>query len=225
MIKSVAIATLVALTMATSASAAIVESFDDGSWGTGWSNTGAGSVTTSSAHDGAYGVSLNESAWTYNTTIIFTPGQTLSAWFRPTSSSNGRFYLGFGANELGADSFVAATNTQDIRFQNNPSFDFEELNIEPQQWSTDWYLLSVTWNSDGSAKGSLFASDGTTLLNSVSQSGLNRSATGIALRGFGGFDVDTVSVTAVPESSTLALFVAGLAVAVGASQHRRRQSN
>lgn len=221
MISIRAISALAGLILATNASATVVESFDSGSWGAGWSATQAGTVTTTAAHDGSHGVSLDESIWTYNTSITFTPGNTLSAWFRPKQSSSGRFYLGFGADSTGTSSFVAATNTEDIRFQDNPNFGFDELNTSSQTWSNDWYLLSVTWNSDGTAKGSLFASDGTTLLNSLSQSGLNRSASGIALRGFGGFDVDTVSVTAVPESSTIALFLAGLVVAVGAHRHRR----
>lgn len=207
------------------AQASVVESFESGTWGPGWAGDrdAAGSVSTAAAHDGDYGVNLTGSAWTYNTSIAFTQGQTLSVWFR-SNSGVGRFYLGFGADETGADSFVAATNTGDIRFQHNRLFDFEELNTSPQTWANHWYLASVTWNTDGTALGQLFDADGTTLLNSVTQSGLTRTGKGIALRGFDSFSVDTLSISAVPEPSSIALVMTGLAVAAGASMARRKRS-
>lgn len=204
------------------ANAAVVESFESGSWGPNWSSTAAGVVTASSAHDGQYGVALNGSSWTFNTGITFTPGNELSAWVRPTSGSSGRFYLGFGADASGASSLVAATNTGDIRFQDNPNFSYTELNTSSQTWSSQWYKVSVIWNTDGSAIGRLYGSDGSTLLNTVNQTGLTRSATGIALRGFGSFDVDTIAVSAVPEPETYAMLLAGLGI-IGASMRRRKK--
>lgn len=223
-VSRAALAAFALISTLTSAQANVVESFESGNWGSSWNGGAtAGTVATTAAHDGNFGVELEGSAWAYNTSIAFTQGQTLSVWLRP-SGNWGRFYLGFGTDASGTDSFVSATNTSDIRFQHNPFFDFEELNTSPQTWNNHWYLATVTWNTDGTALGQLFDADGTTLLNSVSQSGLTRTGTGVALRGFGGFSVDTLSVTSVPEPSSIALLLTGLAVAASASVARRQRS-
>jgi hypothetical protein len=216
---------LTALVSLSSAHATVVESFDSGTWGADWSKTSeAGTISTAAAHDGAYGVELNGSTWTYNPSVHFEPGQTLSAWFRPTDShSSGRFYLGFGSDPFGSDSFVAAVNTRELMFQDNTVYDYAQLNGALQTWTPDWYRLSVTWHTDGTAVGKLFAADGVTLLNSVTQSGLTRTGRGIALRGFDGFHVDTLSVSTVPEASTPIMMLIGLA-GLGATVAIRRRN-
>lgn len=208
--------------MTVQAQANVVESFDSGVWGAGWSNSSAGTVNAGAAHDGAYGVTLDSATWTYNSSIVFDAGSTLSAWVRPTAGSYGRAYFGFGADAGGANSFVTATNTSDIKFQDNSGYSFVDLTLSPQTFANSWYRISVTRSADGtSAVGSLFGSDGTTLLNSVTQTGINRTATGVALRGFGGFDVDTLSVTAVPEPETYAMMLVGLGLIGGMARRRK----
>lgn len=212
------------------ASAVVIESFDGGSWGAGWSNNAAGAVNAGAAHDGAFGVTLDGGVWTYNTDFQFGEGSKLSAWVKPTAGSNGRVYLGFGADANGAQSFVGATNTGDIRFQDNPGYGFIELNTSSFQWTVDsWYLMEVDWLSGGLAIGNLYAADGSTLLASVTQDNLPRTCGGVALRGFNGWDLDTVSVnplgcggTPVPEPGSLALIALGL-VGVGFRFGQRRK--
>ncbi|MEI6333818.1 MAG: hypothetical protein WCS87_04620 [Methylococcaceae bacterium] len=73
----------------------------------GWSSpigTDAGAYGINAAPDGSYGIALSDGVWSYNTSIQFLPGDTLSAWINPgpsaTSSNNaqgGRIYLGFDA--------------------------------------------------------------------------------------------------------------------------------
>lgn len=223
-VSRAALAAFALISTLNTAQANVIESFESGSWSAGWNGAAtAGTVSTNAAHDGNFGVEMEGSTWAYNTSIAFTQGQTLSMWIRPSGNSSGRVYLGFGTDASGTDSFVAATNTGDIRFQHNSAFDFEELNTSTQAWGNHWYLATVTWNTNGTALGQLFDADGTTLLNSVTQSGLTRTGTGIALRGFGGFSVDTLSVSSVPEPSSLAMLLAGVAIAGTASVARRQR--
>jgi hypothetical protein len=199
------------------ASAAVVESFDSGSLSAGWIGD-AGFVSAAAAHDGAYGYVLDNSTWMYNTSVATNEGSKLDAWIRPHVASvggpyapdTGRLYLGFGAGATGTQSLVAATNTGDMRFQDNPGYEFVQLNASAQSWKNQWYRLEVDWRSDGAAVGNLYDADGTTLLNQVTQSGFSRHDGGVALRGFGGFDIDTVSVSPVPEPATYAMMLAGL---------------
>jgi len=117
---------------------------------------------------------------------------TLSIWARP---GNGRVYLSFDATAAGAKSFVLASNTNDIRFQENVGYGYTELNISAQTYTTgQWYLLEVEILSSTSAIGRLYGADGTTLLNSVTQTYSSIGSGGIALRSFGGFALDSLTV-------------------------------
>lgn len=207
------------------ADAVVVESFETGSWGPGWSNLSAGVVNTGSAHDGAYGVFLDGVTWTSNYLFTVSEGSTISAWVRPTGYFMGRVYLGFGADIYGTQSFVSATNTNEIMFQDNTGYLHTKIIASPQAWTNSWYLMEIDWQTGGTAIGNLYASDGTTLLNSISASGFINPTGGIALRGFGGWDLDTVTVNStspVPEPSTFFLVGGALAGAGLWSRKRKR---
>lgn len=90
------------------AQANMVEPFTGGQLSaSGWSTpigTDAGAYGISAAPDGSYGIALSDGVWSYNTSIQFLPGETLSAWINPgpsaTAGNNaqgGRIYLGFDA--------------------------------------------------------------------------------------------------------------------------------
>lgn len=221
--KFATIATTAALLLTGSvASATVFEDFETGGFAPAWTlySGGAAAIGPAGAHTGSFGVTDGNSGWYYRTDLATGTGTTLSAW---TRGGSGRFYLGFGADAGGASSFVVAFNTGDVRFQNNPSYGFSELNVLPLSLVPDkWYRAEVVFGA-ANVTGNLYDTDGTTLLASLVASGLSYNpAGGVAVRGFGGVQYDDMSLSsAVPEPQSWALLIAGFGL-VGATMRRRK---
>lgn len=101
---------------------------------------------------------------------VIDPGDTVSVWVNFAGSANGRAYFGFGTNyPSGLDSVVLAPNTDQLIIQNNSGFEsFTNLAAATQTYSANtWYLVQVEWGTSGKVVANLYASNGTTLLNSV----------------------------------------------------------
>src|SRR6185295_296167 len=83
-------------------SSGIIEDFESGIWPHApWVLTSTiGSISPAYAHDGVYG--LSDPEWGYRTDVTLgNPGDQISWWVRPTGTSPGRAYFGFGASAGG----------------------------------------------------------------------------------------------------------------------------
>ena len=124
-----------------------------------------------------------------------TPGQRLSWWVRPSSSSGGRAYLGFASSSSGTRSFVVAPNTTSIICQTNSGYGYSDLTSASQTYTAStWYKAEVEYVSGGTYIGRLYASDGTTLLNSITCNYGSALPGGIAIRSFSTFSMDTIEM-------------------------------
>lgn len=183
----------------TATAGVIIEDFEDGSLSEYSVSTGSGitsaGIAASGAHDGALGLNtVSSSQWIYRDDITVSEGDTLAWWV--LLGNSGRAYMGFGADDEGTQSFVLASNTRDIRFQNNFDYRYQELDTSSQGFDFNkWYLAEVVWGLGGLVTGNLYDSDGTTLLNSVSSTVGYSTSGGLAFRGFSNVSFDTVTLT------------------------------
>jgi hypothetical protein len=119
---------------------------------------------------------------------VITPGSTVSVWVQLSGAANGRAYFGFGTNyPSGLDSVVLAPNTNQFIIQNNAGFEsFTNLAAVTQTYTANtWYLMQVQWGTSGKVIADLYASNGTTLLNSVTAATGDTTAGTFAFRATG----------------------------------------
>ena len=172
----------------------VIEDFETGT-GWVWSPwTGStGTVSTSYAHDGSYG--LSDPSWPYRTDVsVGNDGDQLSWWVRPSSSSGGRAYLGFGSSAGGTWAFTLATNTNQLIIHQVNSYSSYDIKASTSYsgWSANtWYKAVAEFSAASTVTGKLYASDGTTLLEQVQYSGVTGLPGGISIRSFNSWSLDT----------------------------------
>ncbi len=187
--------------MVVSADGSTIEDFETGD-GWPWSpwQGGSGTVSSSYAHDGTYGIC--DPGWCYRTDVsIGNADDTLSAWVR--FETDGRFYLGFAADSEGCWSFVVAPNTNNIIIQQNSGYGYSnKVTTTYSSFTTNvWYKAVVEFASTSSVTGKLYSSDGNTLLAQVSYNSVTDLPGGVSMRSFGTTHIDTIESNAGASNS------------------------
>jgi subtilase family serine protease len=166
----------------------LIEGFENGGglyYASGLGNVYA-YIASYAAHDGNYGLDMFYSSdWVYrkDAAAQVKQGETISLWMQFSTYVDGRAYFGFGASDFGTLSVVLAGNTGQFIIQDNSNWGFTNLAAVNQGYSPNqWYRVSVIWGTGGSITAQLYASDGKTLVNTVTATDNNITSGGIAFR-------------------------------------------
>jgi hypothetical protein len=152
--------------------------------------------------DGVNSKGVNVAAdgnWYYRTDVAgqVNPGDTVSVWVQFAGAANGRAYFGFGSTSKGTLSVVLAPNTNQLLVQSDTGYNtYTTLAATPLTYSFNkWYLVQVQWGTTGNLLVSLYASDGVTLVKSLTVTTKDTTPGDFAFRAIGSTKYfDTVSV-------------------------------
>lgn len=140
--------------------------------------------TVSAAHLGKFGLNCQGEAYVDRTDKeIGLPGQAISWWMR--FQSNTRANCGFAINASSQGFFLCidpSTNT--LHFAKSADYTYPLLKVVSQKYKLNvWYRAEVIFNTTTNVTGKLYASNGTTLLNSITLEIPNLSLGGISFNG------------------------------------------
>jgi hypothetical protein len=193
LVSTLLLGCVLALTVSTS-SAVVIEDFEDGDisdW-TIMTTSVYAAVTAAAAHDGMYGLEMEggyTNDWMYrdDAAVHVEQGYVISFWTK-THNGYGRNYCAFGATAAGTYSASLGMNTSTFIIHLIPGLSsYTTLADVPQSYMPDtWYRVEVHWDIGGLITAYLYASDGTTLLNTVSVTDNTYTSGGIGFRSFGG---------------------------------------
>ncbi len=160
------------LLLCSPAAAQVLETFEHGNEGLYPVVSGSAdtfNVSNAAARNGTFGgefVQGGGPSWRARFDINTAPGNTYQSYVRLRGgvASNGRSYLGVGASVGGAWSAVFAPNTNEIILQDNTGFGFINAGAAPATIIPDvWYILRLTWATNGDMTVELYDEAGTTL--------------------------------------------------------------
>ncbi len=144
------------------------------------------SLNKGCAHSGKLGLNCIEDYFVRTDLQIGLPGQVISCWVRFQKKTNA--YLGFGKNSIrmGHGYYLCLAperNTFDIR--RSPDYTYPNLKSSSQTYKMhSWYRAELTFNTSTKVTGKLYASNGTTLLNSITLEIPDLTPGGVSFRGY-----------------------------------------
>jgi len=165
-----------------------------------------GSVTAACAHDGANGFSDaagggGANDWYYRTDVsVGAPGQKLSMWFEtPGTAATGGVWLAFGSTATRTWAVYATPISGTFYLLSYPTYASPTVLTSAAQSYTisTWYRMEVEFGTAGAVTARLFASDGVTVLNTLTGTLAGFAPGGVAIRSFGSSGsscLDTIKV-------------------------------
>jgi hypothetical protein len=186
------VAAIVTMAAGQVACAQLLEGFEHGNPGL-YSSSAGGTfeITAAARHDGARGAHFGtSSSFFYRAAVQTQAGNTYRAWVRLGAST--RAYMGVDADAGGAFSVVLASNTNDLRLQDNTGWGFTEITSVP--FTPDpgrWYQLELQWGANGRMVGRVYDEGGKLLRETAPHNSGRVGSGGVAFRSFGsGADID-----------------------------------
>jgi hypothetical protein len=144
------------------------------------------SLNKGSAHSGKFGLNCLDDCFNRTDLQIGSPGQVISCWVRFQRKTNA--YLGFGGrNSVETERgyyLVLAPEKNSFDFRRSPDYTFPNLKSVTQTYKMNaWYRFELTFNTSTNVTGRLYASNGYTLLNTITLEVPDLLPGGIAFRG------------------------------------------
>jgi hypothetical protein len=171
-------------------SVSVIQDFEGagnlGAYTTALRSTPSAVLLPIAAHDGLQGLDKQDGyEWIIREDSGSTvqEGDTVSVWAQFAGVADGRAYLGFDSHDIapahatlstgGTLAVVMAANTSELLIQkdagSNGVASFNNIASTPQTYLPDhWYRLEATWGTGGNITATLYDSDGTTVLSTVS---------------------------------------------------------
>lgn len=142
------------------------------------------SKAKSSAHSGKFGLNCKSGGYVIRTDKqIGLSGHVISWWI--SFQSKARANCGFGLNASEQGYFLCVDpSTNTLHFAKSPDYTYPLLKVVSQSYKLNfWYRVEITFNTKTNVTGRLYASNGTTLLNSITLEIPDLSQGGIAFSG------------------------------------------
>jgi len=144
------------------------------------------SLNKGCAHSGKLGLNCIDDYFLRTDLQIGLPGQVISCWVRFQRKTN--TYLGFGKNTIGMGHgyyLCLAPENNTFSFRKSPDYTYPFLKSASQTYKMhSWYRAELTFNTSTNVTGKLYASNGTTLLNSITFEIPDLTPGGVSFRGY-----------------------------------------
>jgi outer membrane protein OmpA-like peptidoglycan-associated protein len=140
--------------------------------------------TSYSNHSGKFGLRCMEELFIRTDLRIGTTGQVISWWIRFEQKTNA--YCGFGTTNENRFFLCLSPETNTLHFSDfhaDRSNTFRKSVVQKYKLY-NWYRAEIVFNTSTNVTGKLYASDGVTLINSITMEIPNLSPNGISFKGY-----------------------------------------